>query len=185
MRPDDETVTARTARSGLVTHVPDVFADPTYQNKDVARGIYRACLGVPMVRDGQVFGVIFVARARPGYFADAQVELLKTFAEQALIAIENARLLHELEARNRDLTVALQRQTATAEILRVISSSPRRFGRSSTRSPLWPPPSARPTPLACSASTGISSPSRPTTAGGPTRSPPLRAPSRSGRAAAA
>jgi two-component system, NtrC family, sensor kinase len=117
MRRDDETVTARAIRSATICHVPDVLNDALYQSKDAARASgYRGCLAVPMIRDGQVVGAIFVARRQAGLFADAQVQLLKTFADQAVIAIENVRLFNETRE-------ALDRQTATADVLKVISRS--------------------------------------------------------------
>jgi GAF domain-containing protein len=124
MHLDHETITSRTARSGGVVHVPDVLADSRYQAKDAARVAgYRACLGVPMIRESQVVGIIFVARGRPGLFDDSQVQLLKTFADQAVIAIGNVRLFEEVQARTEDLRESLQQQTATADVLKVISRS--------------------------------------------------------------
>jgi len=118
MNIDDETVTSRAIRNRAVEHVPDVLEDPAYAQKHVATlANYHAGLGVPMLREGQVIGAIFVARTDAGSFRDSQVELLKTFADQAAIAIENVRLFNETQQ-------ALQQQTAIAEILRVISSSP-------------------------------------------------------------
>ena len=118
-------VTARVYRDRATVHVRDVMADPTYAMKSEAvAGGWRGGLGTPMLRDGQVIGVIFVGRSTPGLFSEQRVELLKTFADQAVIAIENVRLFTEVQARNRDLTESLEQQTATAEILRAISSSP-------------------------------------------------------------
>ena len=117
MRRDDEAVTARTIRSGMICHVYDVLSDPLYAHKDAARaGGFRGSLGVPMIRDGQVIGAIFLARKQPGLFTDNQIQLVKTFADQAVIAIENARLFNETKE-------ALERQTATADVLKAISRS--------------------------------------------------------------
>jgi GAF domain-containing protein len=127
-----ESCGGRAVRTRSVVHVPDVLDDRTYALKEQARAMrFRSGLAVPMLRDEEVIGAVFVGRSKPGLFSDTQVELLKTFADQAVIAIENVRLFTELQEKNRALTQAhaqvteaLDQQTATAEILRVISSSP-------------------------------------------------------------
>src|SRR5215472_6170643 len=81
-------------------------------------------LGIPLMRDGKVEGVFSLAKPEPGLFAQRQVELVQTFADQAVIAIENARLFDEVQAKTRDLEESLQQQTATADVLSVIASSP-------------------------------------------------------------
>src|SRR5262245_1270146 len=123
---DRETVTGRAILTRSVVHVPDVQdASVPEFTREAGRVLgYRSVLAVPMLRDGEAVGAINVTRREPGSFGDTEVALLKTFADQAVIAIENVRLFTELGARNRDLTETLERQTATAEILSVISSSP-------------------------------------------------------------
>src|SRR5499433_2142621 len=105
--------------------IPDVLADPEYAFRDFARiGGYRTILGVPLLRDGVPIGVLAMHRAAVQPFTDKQIELATTFADQAVIAIENVRLFDEVQARTRDLTESLERQTATSEVLQAISSSP-------------------------------------------------------------
>jgi two-component system, NtrC family, sensor kinase len=78
---------------------------------------------VPLLRNDRVEGVLVIAQTEPGVFSSRQIELVKTFADQAVIAIENVRLFDEVQAKTRDLTEALQQQTATADVLKVISRS--------------------------------------------------------------
>ncbi len=125
LRPGRDSAIGRAILDRALAHIPDVQADPEYGQLTVARAVtFRAIVAVPMLRDDQPVGGIAVSRSRVGPFSDKQLALLRTFADQAVIAIENVRLFKELKEKNRDLTTALDQQTATSEILRVISSSP-------------------------------------------------------------
>ena len=114
----------RAVLDSTVIQIPDVRQDAEYRQDDVRAAEVRAVLAAPLLRDGFPIGAIGVNRSHPGPFTENQIALLETFADQAVIAIENVRLFKELQERNRDLTEALEQQTATSEILRVIASSP-------------------------------------------------------------
>jgi GAF domain-containing protein len=123
-RPDRSTVGGRTVLDRAIVHVPDVLEDPEYSREFALAGGWRAVLGVPLLRDGQSVGAITVGKREPTPFSDRQIQLLKTFADQALIAIENVRLFEAEQARTRELSESLEYQTATGEVLNVISRSP-------------------------------------------------------------
>ena len=107
-----------------LTDVPAESDEYPEGSANARRFGHRTVLVVPLLRAGEAIGAIAVRRAEVRPFTNAQIKLLKTFADQAVIAIENVRLFTELGERNRDLTEALEQQTATSEILRAISASP-------------------------------------------------------------
>jgi signal transduction histidine kinase/CHASE3 domain sensor protein len=125
VEPERGSVSGRALLEGKVVHVADVEADPEYTFADAGKlGGYRTALGVPMLRQDVPIGVMSLTRSQVRPFTDRQIELVSTFADQAVIAIENVRLFDEVQARTRDLSEALEQQTATSAILRVISTSP-------------------------------------------------------------
>jgi GAF domain-containing protein len=123
IRPGRHSGAARAALERRTTHIPDVLADPEYSYgaKDVAP--IRTVLGVPILKGDDLLGVLMIYRLEFRPFTDKQIALVETFADQAAIAIENVRLFEEVQARTRDLAESLEQQTATAEVLSVISSS--------------------------------------------------------------
>jgi GAF domain-containing protein len=117
LRPDRGSMTGRVALEGRPVHIPDVLADPEYQNTGYQQVFgYRTNLGVPLLREGATIGIFTLTRDEVNPFTEKQIELVTTFADQAMIAIENARLLSELRQ-------SLQQQTATADVLKIISRS--------------------------------------------------------------
>ena len=112
----------RAILEGQPVHVPDVLADPEFTFRGILE--VRTVLGVPLLREGLPIGVMVLQRKAMRPFTDKQIELATTFADQAVIAIENVRLFDEVQARTRELSEALEQQTATSEVLRVISCSP-------------------------------------------------------------
>ncbi len=124
LRPGRSSVTGRVALEGKAVHVHDVLADPEYHSPEYQQAFgYRTNLGVPLLRDGTTIGVFALVRDEVDPFTEKQIELVTTFADQAVIAIENARLFEAEQQRTRELTESLERQTATSEVLGVISRS--------------------------------------------------------------
>ena len=122
---DRKSISGRVMLSGQPEFIADIEADTEYDYAPVQQwSNARALMAVPLIREGQVEGVFSVARPEPGTFSKDHSELLQTFADQAVIAIENTRLVDEVQARNRQLTEALGHQTATGAILRAIAASP-------------------------------------------------------------
>jgi GAF domain-containing protein len=121
--PGPGNVTARAILTRAVAHTADIATDPGYELRGFVDEGFHAILSVPILRDGDPIGAISVARREAVAFTDKQIALLNTFADQAVIAIENVRLFKELAAKNRELTTTLDQQTATSEILRSISRS--------------------------------------------------------------
>src|SRR4051794_1506683 len=118
------TITGRAEAEGRTIHIHDVLADPEYARlESQVRGGYRTALGVPLLRGGVPIGVFVLTRPVVAPFTEKQIELVTTFADQAVIAIENVRLFDEVQARTAELTESLEQQTATSDVLKVISRS--------------------------------------------------------------
>jgi GAF domain-containing protein/anti-sigma regulatory factor (Ser/Thr protein kinase) len=123
--PNRGSAAGRAAIEGRVVHIPDALADPEFTWHEVLKiGGHRAILSAPLLREGNCVGVMSMSRNIPQPFTAKQIELVTTFADQAVIAIENVRLFDEVQARSRELSESLEQQTATSEVLRVISTSP-------------------------------------------------------------
>jgi two-component system NtrC family sensor kinase len=122
--PGRASATARATLEQRTVHVLDAQTDPEYTYGSRKVEPFRTILTVPMLKAGEMLGVILVYRLEVRPFTDSQIALLETFADQAVIAIENVRLFDQVQARTRDLAESLEQQTATSEVLQVISASP-------------------------------------------------------------
>ena len=123
--PGPGTLIGRAAVSRQVVRIDDAWTDPLYEKKEDAKlGKHRSMIGVPLMYEGEPIGVIGLSRSRVDPFAKREIDLVTTFADQAVIAIENVRLFEAEQQRTHELTKSLEQQTASSEVLQVISSSP-------------------------------------------------------------
>ncbi len=123
--PGPGTLVGRTAMSRHVARIDDAWTDPLYEKKEDAKiGGHRSMIGVPLMREGEPVGVIGLSRSRVDPFSEREIELVTTFADQAVIAIENVRLFEAEQQRTHELTESLEQQTATSEVLGSSASSP-------------------------------------------------------------
>jgi GAF domain-containing protein len=123
MRPDRSQTGSRAVLTRNVVHLPDVLDDHEYRRELALSGGWRSLLSVPMIREGDPIGAITVARDEPGWFSETQIALLQTFADQAVIAIENVRLFTELRARTAELTRSVEELKALGEVGQTVSST--------------------------------------------------------------
>jgi GAF domain-containing protein len=124
MIPGRNTLVGRTALEGRPVHIPDCLADPEYDWPEAQqRGNYRSLLGVPMLREGESIGVLALTRSAVRPFSERQIELLTTFADQAVIAIENVRLFEEVQERTRELTQSVEELSALGEVSQAVNST--------------------------------------------------------------
>src|SRR5215831_8934277 len=123
-RPTRDLVAGRAILERAVIHTPDVELDAAPQQRAIATAIgWRSALAVPMLREGAPIGVVTVGRAEPGPFSNSEIELLKTFADQAVIAVENVRLFEELQARTGELTRSVGELRALGEVSQALSAT--------------------------------------------------------------
>jgi len=122
-RPDRSVLAGRAVLDGRIAHVPDLLADPEYSHELALAGNWRAGLAVPMLRDGKPVGAISVAKAEAVPFSERQIQVLMTFADQAVIAIENVRLFDEVQTRTRELAQSVEELQALGEVSQAVNST--------------------------------------------------------------
>jgi class 3 adenylate cyclase/putative methionine-R-sulfoxide reductase with GAF domain len=124
LEPGPGSGAGRVLLTGKTVHIPDVLTDPEYTYQELQRRAgFRSALGVPLLREGVPIGIVALMRRAVRPFTDKQIQLATRFADQAVIAIENTRLFEAEQQRTRELTDSLQQQTATADVLKLISRS--------------------------------------------------------------
>ena len=124
LKPGRGSTVGRALLEKKAVQIPDVLADPEYMHAEQQKKAgFRTFLSVPLLREGEPIGVLSLCRKTVAPFTEKQIELVSSFADQAVIAIENVRLFDEVQAKTRDLTESLRQQTATSDVLKVISRS--------------------------------------------------------------